>query len=53
MTIIIGDYQHPDTRKFWRGWIEPEDRSWIVFIAADGHPVFYPHRDPKTGAIRE
>jgi len=35
----------------WAGWIEPEDRSWIVFIDLQGMPVFFLSRDPKTGAI--
>ena len=52
MTINVSTYQHPETRKFWRGWIEPADRSWIVFIAADGSPVFCPNRDPETGAVQ-
>jgi hypothetical protein len=48
--IIVGRYQHPTTRKYWQGWIEPEDRSWIAFIAADGHPVFYLDRE-ESGAV--
>jgi hypothetical protein len=35
----------------WQGWIEPEDKSWIVFLDASGRPVFFPHRDPETGAV--
>lgn len=48
--IIVGRYQHPETRKHWQGWIEPDDRTWIAFVAADGRPVFYLDRDPETGA---
>lgn len=35
----------------WQGYIEPDDRSWIAFIAMDGHPVFFLDRDPETGAV--
>lgn len=50
--IIVGRYAHPTTRKYWQGWIEPEDKSWIAFIRADGTPVFYLDRDP-SGAVIE
>jgi hypothetical protein len=35
----------------WLGWIEPEDKSWILFIDGQGKPVFFPKRDPETGAV--
>ena len=25
----------------WQGYVEPEDRSWIVFVHQDGHPVAF------------
>lgn len=50
--ITVGRYQHPTTRQHWQGWIEPEDRSWIMFIRADGAPIVYLDRDPD-GAIIE
>jgi hypothetical protein len=37
----------------WQGWIEPEDKSWILFIDKGGKPFFFPKRDKKTGAILE
>ncbi len=36
---------------FWQGWIEPEDKSWIMFIDAVGSPTVYLNRDPVTGAV--
>lgn len=33
----------------WAGWVEPEDRSWILFVDTEGKPLFFPHRD-QTGA---
>jgi len=35
----------------WAGWVEPDDRSWIVFIGLDGRPVAFLNRDPESGAI--
>lgn len=49
--IKVGRYASPDTQKYWQGWIEPEDRSWIMFINASGEPVVYLNRDPHTGAV--
>ena len=49
--IIVGRYSNRDTG--WQGWVEPKDRSWIVFIRADGTPVVFLNRDPKTGAVVE
>lgn len=36
--ILVKRYQHPGD---WTGWIEPEDGSWIVFVAKDNRAVFY------------
>ena len=33
------------------GWVEPEDRSWIVFVRDDHAPEVYLDRDPATGAV--
>lgn len=41
-----------DIADFWQGFIEPEDRSWIMFIAADGSPTVFLDRDPVTGAVK-
>ncbi len=35
----------------YRGYVQPLDKSWILFIGNDGTPEFYPDRDPETGAI--
>ncbi len=37
---------------FWQGWVEPEDKSWIMFIDAAGKPTVFLDRDPVTGAVR-
>lgn len=40
----------PDTTG-WQGYVEPDDKSWIVFVHDDGHPVVFLNRDPETGAV--
>jgi hypothetical protein len=35
----------------WLGNIQPEDRSWIIFVNDEGRPVFYPHRDEDGGVV--
>ncbi len=49
--IKVRRYSDPETQKFWQGWIEPEDASWIMFIDAEGKPTVYLNRDPVTGAV--
>jgi hypothetical protein len=35
----------------YAGWIEPEDRSWVLFVRADHSVEVYLDRDPVTGAV--
>ncbi len=49
--ITVHQYSDPATREVWKGWIEPDDKSWILFVASDGSPVLFTDRDPVTGAI--
>lgn len=35
----------------WQGYVEPDDLSWIVFVARDGTPTVYLRRDVDTGAV--
>lgn len=37
----------------WESYIEPEDRSWILYVAQDGTPMFWSHRDENGGVIGE
>lgn len=48
--ITVGRYDHPDSVGY-QGWIEPDDRSFIAFIANDGTPAVFLDRDPETGAV--
>jgi len=36
--IHVKRYQTPGV---WAGTVEPEDRSWIVFLASDGEASFW------------
>jgi hypothetical protein len=66
LNIVIGRYECPsDQRRAevgpdvrfpadrWESWIEPEDRSWIMFVAADGTPTVWLYRDEHGGVIGE
>lgn len=48
--LKIGRYDAKQTTNF-AGYVEPEDRSWILFVGRDGKPVLFTDRDPKTGAV--
>lgn len=49
--IRVSRYDDPAAAGGWAGWIEPEDRSWIVFVHSDGTVRAYLRRDPATGAV--
>jgi hypothetical protein len=38
--IHVRRYETPN-QVHYQGWIEPEDRSWILFIEKDGTPQLY------------
>jgi len=35
----------------WAGYVEPEDKTWILFIGEGRDPLLWPNRDPETGAV--
>ena len=49
MFIRVGTYSNNSDHI---GWIEPEDKSWIIFVAHDGSHTYFGNRDPVTGAVR-
>jgi len=49
VNITVGRYSEPALVGY-QGWIEPDDRSFIAFVANDGSPVVFLNRDPETGA---
>lgn len=48
-----GTEDAPPVGKFWAGYIEPENKQWILYIKEDGTPFFFGSRDPETGACTE
>lgn len=50
--IKVKRYTNEELLKHWQGFIEPEDLSWIAFIAADGKPTVFLTRDPISGAVK-
>lgn len=50
--ITVGRYTSDSAKEFWQCWIEPDDLSWIMFVAADGTPIIFLDRDPITGAVK-
>lgn len=47
--ITVGRYGDPASAGY-QGWIEPEDQSWIAFVADDGRPQVFLNRAPD-GAV--
>lgn len=50
--ILVKRYANPEAVGGWAGWIEPEDRSWIVYLDVEGKPLVFLDRDPNNGAAR-
>ena len=53
-SIKVGRYDttREPTGHNWAGWIEPEDKSWIVFVGEDHTTLaVFLDRDPDTGAV--
>ncbi len=48
--VVVGRYTDSASVGY-QGWIEPDDRSWIMFIREDGSPQVFLDRDPDTGAV--
>ena len=49
--ITVGRYGDPPAVG-WKGWIEPDDQTWIAFVDLRGQPVFFLDRDPAAGAVQ-
>jgi hypothetical protein len=48
--IVVGRYEEASD---YEGWIEPEDRKWIMYVRSDHSVEVFLHRDEDTGAILE
>lgn len=52
--LTIGRYDHESITKHFAGYIEPADKSWIIYLDADGKPALYwPERDADGGVVGE
>lgn len=51
--ITIGRYDDPEKTGGWAGWVEPKDKSWILFIDKDNKTLFFPKRDETGGIVGE
>jgi len=53
-SITVGRYAEGEAvtaeGEGWSGWVEPEDRTWILFLDNRNRPHLY-RRDPATGAV--
>lgn len=49
--ITVGRYGSSEDPGGYDGWIEPEDRTWIMYVRSDHSVEVFIHRDPETGAI--
>ncbi len=41
--IKVKRYKNEETRRYWEGWIEPEDGAWILFIPGPEEASQRPH----------
>jgi hypothetical protein len=52
--ITIGRYDHESITKEYAGWVEPADKSWIIYTDADGTPtLFFAAREADGAVIGE
>jgi hypothetical protein len=49
--LTVGRYIEPAIKTTYQGWIEPEDRSWIIFLDAEGQPVMYWRERGDDGSV--
>ena len=49
--LTVGRYIEPSVKTTYQGWIEPEDRSWIIYLDAEGQPVLYWRERESDGSV--
>jgi hypothetical protein len=49
--LTIGRYDHESITKEWAGWIEPADKSWIIYTDTGGKPSLYFAARESDGAV--
>jgi hypothetical protein len=58
MNIIVGHYSQTtpdgkDTGIGYDSWVEPEDKSWILYLTNEGKPQLWTQRDADGGVTGE
>lgn len=51
--ITIGEYEKPKEVGGWSGWVEPHDKSWIIWFDEDHRPTLYNRRREPGGGVIE
>ena len=52
--LTVGRYIEPSVKTSYQGWIEPDDRSWVIYLDSEGMPVlFWKERDAEGGVVGE
>ena len=49
--LKIGRYSHESVSSEYAGYIEPDDKSWIIWLGADGKPALYFAEREPGGAV--
>ena len=49
VNLIVHRYEGNMTR--WKGYVEPEDRSWIIYFDENGRPAAYFAQREESGAV--
>ena len=49
--VKIGRYEHESVTKEFSGWIEPDDKSWIIWLDENGKPATYFASREPGGAV--
>ena len=49
--LKIGRYDHPSVTDEYAGWIEPDDKSWIIWLDAHGKPAVYYKERNDDGSV--
>jgi hypothetical protein len=52
--IKVGRYEDPSITRSYAGWIEPSDRSWIIYTDETGKPsIYFAERDADGAVLGE
>lgn len=49
--MFVGGEQIGYIERMWQGWVEDAEKTWLVFIDKDGHPLVFLNRCQKCGGV--